>query len=465
MTCEQCGFHGICQSENAQKFALVKYWTPAMTEILRRKKIEKTVENSVANSTCHGFAQCLDKEHAFRRWIWIMMLFVCVGFSLQKVHGSLNKYFSYPFNTKVTIIYADELPFPAVSVCNLNDLRMSVLNGTLLYDLLEHRKHSGEGLNLSTISGDMYRNITQGACHQIQHMLVECKMLGKKCTFRDFRRFYQKQGECCYTINGPQSTIVTVDKSKKSKSFEFEFNIENYEYYDEKAAGLRLILHDQKETPVSMRGDILPPGFTSFVKIKKSVTRNLKSPFKTKCDSKPLHHFTYYSQSACELEELTHHLVDKCKCKDEFMPGTGPTCSIQQLVNCTWPAWETFSKIPTRCPISCKAVHFDPILSFGQYPSNVRADAKAKEYRLSGTAQENRQFIRDNFLRVEISYESMAYSLVEQSPSYDFMVLLGDIGGQLGLFLGTSILTFVEFLDLFLMVIYIKYFEHFGSYR
>ena len=55
----------------------------------------------------------------------------------------------------------------------------------------------------------------------------------------------------------------------------------------------------------------------------------------------------------------------------------------------------------------------------------------------------------------------MSYSLMEQTPSYDLMLLLGDIGGQLGLFLGTSILTYMEFFDLLAMVIYTKYFEKF----
>ena len=51
--------------------------------------------------------------------------------------------------------------------------------------------------------------------------------------------------------------------------------------------------------------------------------------------------------------------------------------------------------------------------------------------------------------------------MMEQTPSYDLMVLLGDIGGQLGLFLGTSILTFMEFFDLVAMIVYTKYFEQF----
>ena len=41
------------------------------------------------------------------------------------------------------------------------------------------------------------------------------------------------------------------------------------------------------------------------------------------------------------------------------------------------------------------------------------------------------------------------------------LLFSGDIGGQLGLFLGTSILTYIEFFDLLAMYIYTKYFEIF----
>ena len=36
----------------------------------------------------------------------------------------------------------------------------------------------------------------------------------------------------------------------------------------------------------------------------------------------------------------------------------------------------------------------------------------------------------------------------------------GDVGGQIGLFLGASLLTFVEYLDLLAMVLFTKYKYH-----
>ena len=49
------------------------------------------------------FAYCTDKEHKFRRLVWILMVGASVGFLFQKLHQSTSKYFSYPFNTKNTI--------------------------------------------------------------------------------------------------------------------------------------------------------------------------------------------------------------------------------------------------------------------------------------------------------------------------------------------------------------------------
>ena len=439
----------------------VNQWRGNLIHHLRQDKVNRTVRNFISHSTCHGFSYCMDKEHIFRRMIWMLMVGSSVCFLFQKLHQSTTKYFSYPFTTKNTIKYCDKQDFPAVSICNLNDLRLSKLKGTLLHQVLETRKQTGGELNLSSFSDGQYHITTLQAGHQIEHMLVKCEMLGVPCTSKNFTYFHQTQGDCCYTINGRYSKIANVDKNKRHKSLILELNIENYEYYDVETAGLRLILHDQKETPVDMRGILLPPGFTSLIEIKKLKTLNLQKPYKTNCGSIALHYFTHYSQSACELEMLTLHLVSKCHCKVQFMPGDGRICSVKELANCTWPTWEKFAKLPSKCPLACETVHFEPMVSFGQYPSNALADAKAKEFGLQGNVQENRMFIRDNFLRVEISYGSMTYSVTEQSPSYDLMVLVSDIGGQLGLFLGTSILTYAEFFDLIIMVIYTKYFERF----
>ncbi|XP_016107206.1 acid-sensing ion channel 4-like [Sinocyclocheilus grahami] len=59
----------------------------------------------------------------------------------------------------------------------------------------------------------------------------------------------------------------------------------------------------------------------------------------------------------------------------------------------------------------------------------------------------NFSLCRDNFLILDIFFEALNYETIEQKKAYDIAGLLGDIGGQMGLFIGASILTILEILD------------------
>lgn len=72
-----------------------------------------------------------------------------------------------------------------------------------------------------------------------------------------------------------------------------------------------------------------------------------------------------------------------------------------------------------------------------------------------------KQFMRDNLLRVIIFYEDLSYERQEQQPSYDTLVWLGDIGGQIGLFIGAGAMSYFEFIDCLALVIYAKFLQKF----
>ena len=82
-------------------------------------------------------------------------------------------------------------------------------------------------------------------------------------------------GEKCFTINSGKSNskFVTVKESGRSKSLEMVINLEHYEYFDKQDVGVRLIIHDQDETPIRFSGMALPPGYTSYVEVRKTEVR------------------------------------------------------------------------------------------------------------------------------------------------------------------------------------------------
>lgn len=55
---------------------------------------------------------------------------------------------------------------------------------------------------------------------------------------------------------------------------------------------------------------------------------------------------------------------------------------------------------------------------------------------------------RDYFISFNIYYDDLSYTLVEESPFWDVFALFSNIGGNLGLFVGMSFLSFVEVFEL-----------------
>ncbi|XP_041378064.1 uncharacterized protein LOC121390337 [Gigantopelta aegis] len=64
------------------------------------------------------------------------------------------------------------------------------------------------------------------------------------------------------------------------------------------------------------------------------------------------------------------------------------------------------------------------------------------------TSNVDNNFIRENFLQLDIFYRERSYEQITQQVAYDVFALLCDIGGSMGLFVGASVLTVFELFDL-----------------
>ena len=61
------------------------------------------------------------------RFIWIFTYFVLTLLFVWSVEIIIKKYYSYPTSIKIEIISRDELEFPAVTVCNENPVKRSLI--------------------------------------------------------------------------------------------------------------------------------------------------------------------------------------------------------------------------------------------------------------------------------------------------------------------------------------------------
>ena len=61
---------------------------------------------------------------------------------------------------------------------------------------------------------------------------------------------------------------------------------------------------------------------------------------------------------------------------------------------------------------------------------------------------------RKNMLLVNIYYSDISYTYISESPYWTWTSLFSNFGGQLGLFIGMSVLSFIEFIDLIFQLIF-----------
>ena len=62
------------------------------------------------------------------------------------------------------------------------------------------------------------------------------------------------------------------------------------------------------------------------------------------------------------------------------------------------------------------------------------------------------QYIRDNYILLHVFFPSLHYTVTEQVEAFTLDELMSNLGGQLGLFLGVSIITLIELLEAMLLV-------------
>ncbi len=60
---------------------------------------------------------------------------------------------------------------------------------------------------------------------------------------------------------------------------------------------------------------------------------------------------------------------------------------------------------------------------------------------------------RRNFLHLDVFYQEMRYEDIQQNKAFEFLGLLSDVGGFLGLLLGASVLTLCEWVDFLVLTI------------
>lgn len=109
------------------------------------------------------------------------------------------------------------------------------------------------------------------------------------------------------------------------------------------------------------------------------------------------------------------------------------------------------------CPQPCEVDSYSVTASTAKWPSNAykppECNANPPGNPWTAALMSCLEWYQKNTLLVEIYYERMNYQVLTESPAYSLVNLVSDVGGQVGLFLGMSIISVIELLTLILLLL------------
>lgn len=178
-----------------------------------------------------------------------------------------------------------------------------------------------------------------------------------------------------------------------------------------------------------------------------------------------------YSQETCIDLCLQKSIIKTCGCAYSpllLLFETAICTTIAQLKcsNNVVKIHFTISFIQNQClpicPLECKQTKYVTSISSSQLLPNIfYADVLNSSSLRSFFPNGNitLDLVQSYLIKVNIFYDSLSYTVVTESPSITVVSLLSNIGGILSLFLGVSILSVVELMEILIEIFSLSCFK------
>jgi hypothetical protein len=397
------------------------------------------------------------------------------------------------------VFYEKEAQFPTITICNEQKLTTSYAleflneiakekNVTLYkafaksYSKLQNKNYTDEFKK--RLGFNMYDN------------LIRCDfdLYYNFCGDTDFLYTYKLDYGNCFVLNsGLNKSGIHVDlinSTYPGKLNGLQVTIflgvvkELKAFYSNYGLLVKLDNATSRDFKISNNYIELAPGFETNIVVEREFTEQLPKPY-SNCDlnnDNPNPVFKDpklydilssldigYKQSVCL--ELCYQTVmkDNCNCTDPVYN------SFYDLNFCkSNKEWDCLNRVYTDfitdngtsafcepfCPLECNQTRFYISLSSSRLNMDFYSKTIDENALYYGIKNENETLSLEekmnSIIKFNIYYESLSYTITTESPAMDIVGLLSNIGGTLGLFLGVSVLTAVEVIEIILQAILIS---------
>ena len=419
----------------------------------------------VEETSVYGVPHVFKGKSKIRRLAWALILVCLIIGCLYTIADNLNRYIKKPTATTVAIEKAEltGLAFPAVTVCSLNAYESSEIAQFTEFLFNPDLAYDSRVLNKLGMCDKALNNITEDVRNAAIWEVIQ-KSSRNFVYFCGFNQgvnstLYRCEKELeptltslgiCYTINsitkGRSDLYITSTGAKYGLKMIFNISQINHPPI-EGNTGIKIVVHERDDIPrPNLYGFGIPPGRNAYIGLRKKI--DIDHTSNVGCiDDRKLSFYPHYdySQFACRQNARVEHIAqpNTCNCilDSSSRPFSGPYANTPNCTfNDTCCLLNQYSSFDARvgCPVPCQFEYYDNTISYSSFPTGPYLEDIAITLNMS------KDSIRDDVVSVSIFFEDLQVTSTTTEYSYPFSAFLADLGGALGLFLGASLIAFIE---------------------
>ena len=457
-----------------------KETTTAANSKEKLDSIKALLKEILYNSFAQATIRFVLSPHIDVKLFLLIFLLGSSGLASYLVIQSIMEYFTYGVSTTSRTIYETPTLFPQVTICNVNWLQTEYAYNLTQQGLIDHLTPLGT-FNYKNFSINQKKKLG----HDLNDILVECKYNGHPCDSSEFVWSFDEEeyGNCFVFNSGFDSSGKRIDLKRSylagpNFGLYLTFYVNVYEKLFNTVSGAVVrIGNSSYSTYYSNNGIFISPGVRTFISVEREFKTILPKPYsncevdmssppKLRPDSDLYNLIAQseyvYSQQFCLSQCLQKQLIKKHNCTLHFVLSifNATECNADLAFssadffdrNFVWP-----NICLPSCPLECNQTLYKTAISFNKlngnsYISHIRKNKNLASDFINRTLDSTQ--VAKSFASVKIFYESLSYTLTNESKKMDWVSLLGSIGGNLGLFLGVSLFSLWEIVEVLLEIFY-----------
>ncbi|RNA15318.1 amiloride-sensitive sodium channel subunit beta [Brachionus plicatilis] len=452
-------------------------------ELKMNRKMTDVITEVILSSTGHGFPNIIKSTNISIKLMWIFFTAMSAGACGYMITESIINYSNYGVTTKTRILNENEPFFPTVTICNVNyftsDLATKwIENYTFLYNYTNPLTNNFINEAISQSYKPVYQDIREAFGDSLQKLIVYCRFKSENCNHSQFEYFSHAHYGNCYQFNSGPKNLLTLISTEKEYGLRLVLNVSMHKdlKFMNPNLGAVVLIHNHTTYPSMVDPIAVSPKTETNIALSRTFYESQSKPF-SKCDGKTndvnsydseyykiVHENTKgYSQTLCIYQCIQKFFIDECKCYVANFPCLyhSKSCNFFDDFNCSLQASTKLSEIDLinkecmeKCPLECEGMWFDKTISFSQF-SNPMYEQSLSNYQGLDYVYSNKSVNSEDLAVVNIFYRNLGYVSITESPTTTVVSLFSNIGGIAGLFLGISVLTLVEVIEVLMKIIFI----------